>query len=109
VLKIKEYEIRFDGIETNVMLASLSLIVAFTADFNQFLSGTICSLLASSFSLVPTHTSLSNIVLCAALTANPSLVAIDRTLFVDEVGSSRSHHLNPRISVNDVRIHVDNV
>jgi hypothetical protein len=61
--------------------------------------------LDSSFSLVPTYTSLTNVVFCAALTANPSLVAVDGTLFVDQVDSGRSSHLYPRIPTNDVRTH----
>jgi hypothetical protein len=42
--------------------------------------------------LIPTRTSLSNIILSTALRTDPSLIAIDRALSVDKFGSSVKRH-----------------
>jgi hypothetical protein len=42
--------------------------------------------------LIPTRTSLSNIILSTALRTDPSLIAIDRALSVDKFGSSLKRH-----------------
>jgi hypothetical protein len=44
--------------------------------------------------LIATRTSLSNIILCATLRANPSFVAIDRSLLDDKVDRSANTHSN---------------
>jgi hypothetical protein len=43
--------------------------------------------MARLIALIPARTSLSNVVLCATLRANPSLVTVDRSLFIQKVGN----------------------